>query len=194
VFNGDPLGGWWYLIVGHDRATGTIVSREPVCVPFPDPSDPGPPPPPPVPQPPTIGEIWRAVDLPVPAIGVNPSDRGVTGLETWLWTATPDSVVIDVTIDGFVVTGTARVVGYRFDTGDGAVIDAAGPGTETEPAARHTYETKRTYDLHVETVWQADAVMDGPDLTAPVRVDLNQAVVRSTRSYQVVEVRSILVR
>ena len=40
-------------------------------------------PPPTLPEPPTIGEVWRAIQLPIPVVGANPVSRGVKPFSTY---------------------------------------------------------------------------------------------------------------
>jgi hypothetical protein len=189
----DPPWGWWYSLIGRDRVTGAVVSREARCVEFPDPGNPGSrPPAPPLPSPPTIGEVWNAVSLPAPQMQTSPVDRGVTGLETWFWVQSDMERQVAVTIDGYTVTGTARVIGYEIDTGDGAPVRAATPGTEQDPAVHHTYDTEGTYQVSVATRWRAEATMTAPGIATPITIDLGTAAIRTTRDYQVVEIRSQL--
>ena len=193
----DPLAvpwGWWYTIYKYDTATGALVGEpELVCVPMTDPAA-GPPAPPVLPQPPTVGEIWDAAAIPPPAIGMSPTAQGVTGLETWMWAANPNTeIAVSVALNGFTVTGTAQLIGYSFDFGDGEEVQAATGGSEAQPAARHVYETKGDYDVRVAALWQGQFVMTGPGITAPLPVDLRTAQLASTRDYPVAEIRSVLV-
>ena len=129
--NGAPGGvvfGWLYRVIAY-TPDGRIVSDTHVCVPFPDQNDrSGPPPPPTLPEPPTIGEVWRAIQLPLPVVGANPVSRGVTGLTTRLWSGGAQTALVAATIDGFTVVGSARVVEYRFATDEG-YLGAGGPGS-----------------------------------------------------------------
>ena len=191
----DPAGiafGWLYDVVAY-TIDGRIISDTHECVPFPDPNDHSTvPPPPPLSEPPTVGEVWRAVALPRPVVGVNPVSRGVTGLTTRLWSGGAQIAQVAVTIDGFTVTGTARVVEYRFATDEG-YLGAGGPGDETNPAVTHDFATKGAHTLSVSSVWRATVMMTGPGVTLPIPIDINVAVLTATVSYPVVEVRSRLV-
>ena len=80
--------GWLYEVVATAR-DGRVISVTHECVPFPDPNDRSTPPPPPDLVAPTVGDVWRAVALPRPVVGANPVSRGVTGLDTWLWSGGP---------------------------------------------------------------------------------------------------------
>ena len=196
----DPNGGqvpwgWRYTVYKRDRATGALIGEpEDICVPLTDITSPMPPPPPVLPQPPTIGEIWNAAALPAPQIGISPTTEGVTGLETWMWAADPrTSVAVSVTLNGFTVTGTAQLVGYHFDFGEGAAASSTTGGNAEQPAVRHTYETKGQYTIRVATMWRGQFVMTGPGITTPLPVDLRTAQLTNTRAYPVVEIRSVLV-
>jgi hypothetical protein len=184
--------GWNYYIELFATATGAYLSTlETVCVPL-GPAGIVAPPPPAVSQPPTIGEIWKAVGLPVPAIGVSPAARGITGLPTWIWTGGAAPVAVSVTLSGFRITGTARVVGYGEFPGEGGWVRSRAGGSVDHPAFTHTYETARTFRLGVATLWSASAVLTGPGLVAPLTIELGTAVVTNGRDYPVVSVNTRL--
>ena len=114
------------VAVSRSRTTRRSVRRRPRC-----------------PWPPTIGDVWRAVALPRPVVGVNPVTRGVTGLDTWLWSGGPQTAQVAVTIGGFRVTGVARVVEYRFSTDEGYLGATTAPGRRVEPGRRRTGSRRR---------------------------------------------------
>jgi hypothetical protein len=185
--------GWLYDVVALS-IDDVVLSDEHVCVPFPDPNDTSTPPPAPVlPQAPTIGDVWRAIALPRPVVGANPVSRGVTGLDTRLWSGGPETTQVAVATGGFRITGTARVVEYRFFTDEGYLGAAATPGDASHPAARHRFTTKGAHTLSVASVWRATATMIGPGGPAPVPLDIQVAVLTATVDYPVAEVRSRLV-
>jgi hypothetical protein len=185
--------GWWYTVTTIDNATGQVLSTELVCVPLPPLADPAAPPPAPsLPTPPTIADVWDAVGIPAPPIGVNPADEGVVGLGTWMWSGGATQAQVAVTLDGYTVSGTAHLVEYRFDGGDGASAPAPGAGSGDHPAATHVYDRKGMYSLSVGSVWDAEVTMVGPGITTPVPISIGRAVVTTTRDYPVVEVRSVL--
>ncbi|MDQ1466182.1 MAG: hypothetical protein QOH10_597 [Actinomycetota bacterium] len=189
-----PLGnGWIFNIELFATATGAYLATiRAVCQPL-DPAAPDEVPPAPVvSQPPTIGDIWRAVALPTPPIGVSPAAKGVTGLPTWVWTNGALPVGVAVGLGGYTVTGTARVVGYGVFAGDAGWVRSSVAGGPGDPAFAHVYETVGTYRLGVATLWSADAVMTGPGLAIPITIDLGTAVVTNGRDYPVVQIRSRL--
>jgi hypothetical protein len=189
---GGIVYGWLYRVIAY-TVDDRIVSDTHVCVPFPDQNDrSGPPLPPTLPEPPTIGEVWRAIQLPIPVIGVNPVSRGVTGLTTRLWSGGPQTAQVAATIDGFVVTGTARIVEYRYATDEG-YLGASGPGSAQAPAFTHDFATKGPHTLLVSSVWRATVTMTGPGVAVAIPIDINIAVLTATADYPVTEVRSRLV-
>jgi hypothetical protein len=184
--------GWRYTVNTIDNATGQVLATEQVCVAFPTADRSAPPPPPPLPLPPTIGEIWDAIGIPAPGLGVDPAAEGVVGLETRLWSGGGTDVAVGVAINGFTVTGTAHLTEYRFDPGDGTITSDTTAGSHDAPAARHVYDRKARYTLGVASVWQATVTMTGPGFAAPVPIAIGSAVISATRVYRVVEVRSVL--
>jgi hypothetical protein len=184
--------GWLYEVVATARG-GRVLYVTHECVPFPDPNDRSAPPPPPDLVAPTVGDVWRAVVLPRPVVGANPVSRGVTGLDTWLWSGGPQVAQVAVTIGAFRIAGTARVVGYRFATDEGFLAATAGPGDDAQPAAIHRFARKGPHTLSVSTVWRATVTMAGPGGIAPVAIDLDTAVLTVNVNYPVVEVRTHLV-
>jgi hypothetical protein len=185
--------GWLYDVVAYTN-DGRVVSDTHVCVPFPDPGNRSAPPPAPVlPVPPTVGDVWRAVALPRPIVGVNPVTRGVTGLDSWLWSGGAQTAQVAVTIGAFRVTGVARVVEYRFSTDEGYLGATVSPGDSSHPAAAHRFATKGAHALSVASVWRATVTMIGPGGAAAVPIDIDVAVLTATVDYPVVEVRSRLV-
>ena len=186
--------GWWFDIDLFASADGRFIATiDAVCEPLDPAARDQAPPPPPVEQPPTVGELWRSVGLPAPAIGVSPATRGITGLPTWVWVngaATP--VAVSLSLRGYSITGTASVVGYGVFTGDGGWIRRGRAGGPTDPAVTHIYEKTGTYRLGVATLWSAGAVITGPGITFPFTLDLGTALVTSGRDYPVIQIRSRL--
>jgi len=188
----DPFGGPGrpYALVVRDLS-GAMVATEPRCVPL---NPVGAPILPELPPVPTIGEIWRAAlrDITRPALGINPRPTGLTGLETWLWYEGPSELGVSAGIGAFTVTGTAHLREVTFDMGDGELVTATTPGSESAPAARFVYERKGTYEIVITATWEADLVLSGPGLPARP-TPIGSAVLRSSESYPVQEVRGLLV-
>ncbi|HZJ27566.1 MAG TPA: hypothetical protein VFF40_11255 [Acidimicrobiia bacterium] len=124
VWCGDAIAGWaWILPSEFNAATGPSAAE-------------------------IAAEI--AADLPYPQItvGVNPAERGLAGLETWVWTEGYDGTPITDSVTGLgaTVEVEARPINATWDFGDdieaprGSVGSLAGGAGE--PAARHIYERR----------------------------------------------------
>ena len=189
-----PLGnGWVFDIELFATASGAYLGTiGTICKPFAPGAPNAPPPAPVLAQPPTIGEIWSAVGLPTPPIGVSPARNGVTGLPSWVWTNGSAPISVAVSLSGYRITGTASVIGYGVFPGEGGWTRSRVAGGPGDPAFAHTYEATGTYRLGVATLWSATAVMTGPGLAAPLTIDLGTAVVTNARDYLVTQIRSRL--
>lgn len=180
---------YWEELI--DRTTGEALVTRVRCVPL----DADAPEPEPTPDPPSPAEIWDSVPVPDPSVSVNPAGEGVTGLETWLWLdGTTDLEVGPLTLDGWSVTATATVERIVWDTGDGNSVSSTRPGSEADPAATYTYETKsgaEPYTLSVTTHWHGTATITGFGTT--LTQDLGSVTTSGSRPYDVDEVRSVLV-
>ncbi len=102
---------------------------------------------------------------------------------------------VTASVGAWSVSGTATRSGYRFDFGDGAAGRSASDvgGSEADPPARHTYETKGPYVLSVSSTWTATFTLTGPNLSVALPVDVGTVAVTTTRDYRVVEIRGVLV-
>lgn len=169
--------GFQYRIIGTSQQ-GLVVEDRLVCRVF----DQGPPP---LPQPPTIEEIWGAAQVPLPEIVTDPSNRGITGLNTHITSAGPTSITLDLAIRGYHIVGTARLDHYAISIDGGA-----------ERIADHdvfTFETKGNHTITLAAVWHGTATLSGPDIRTPIFLgDIGQATMTSTRTYAVHEIRSVL--
>jgi hypothetical protein len=193
---GAPEFGWTYVVVAYSL-DGRVLSTSRVCVPLVDDDAPA------VflasvlPAPPTIGDVWRAIGLPRPRVGANPVTRGVTGLDTRLWSGGPETMQVATATGGFRITGTARVVEYRFSTDEGYLGATPGPGSASEPAAVHRFLAKGAHSVSVSSVWRATVTMTaaggGAGNAVNVPIDIDTAVLTATVAYPVTEVRSRLV-
>jgi hypothetical protein len=156
----------------------------------------------PPPPPPTSAEVRNLTPLPVPTFGVSPRGTGLTGLPTWLWDsngATPRTATS--TIRGYTVISTARPIRWTWNmaaTGPSSrsnppsVVNATRPGSETDPAARYTYETHGEYGLTLDVTWGGSYTYSGNGVAA-VTTDLGTTTRSSSRSFAVTEVRPVLV-
>ena len=147
-----------------------------------------------MPELPTIEAIWRESHLPEPSIGLDPATRGITGLDTRIWTETGNHLVIAATLNGYRISGTADVTGYRVQVDDGPAVTTDAAGSNGDPIAHHVFETKGTHTLHVSVVWHGVATFDGPGLTTPVTATIGDATITTTQTYPVHEVRAVLQR
>ena len=143
---------------------------------------PAPPPPPP---PPTAAEILASCPAPpAPALGVNPVQRGVTGLETYLWASPAEPLSTGGTIRGYAVGCRLEPVRWTFSTGDGATYssDHAG-GPAPDHVAAHVYDARNEpgedYTIDLTVTWRRIT-----------NVSADTVTVSDSRPYHVVEVRS----
>jgi hypothetical protein len=185
----NPPFGWMYHLIGR-ALDGTLVPDKLVCVPFTNPAQRPPPPPPPVL--PTIEEVWRHAHLPTPVVGLDPATRGITGLDTRIWTETGTSLSINASLDGYTITGTATVTGYRVQVDDEPATRTSTSGSASDPIAHHIFETKGTHQVRIGVLWHGVATFSGPALVSPVTISIGDATITATRTYTVNEVRSVL--
>jgi len=146
-------------------------------------------------QVPTAGEIlsiFRSQYIPRPQVRLSPGLRGLTGLETWYWYPGGSNVSVGFGARGFAITASARATGFRWSTGDGAVLTSGRAGSDTAPAARHVYRTKSAgYPVTLSMVWTGRYTWSGfgdsgSGPLGPV------TVTGGTQPYPVAEVRSVL--
>lgn len=170
-----------YHVIGRDRATGAVVYDEFQCVPI---TAAGVTPSPQPPQLPTVEDAWRAAHLPTPSILLDPASRGITGLETRIWTDPQAPLRIAASVGGYTITGTATPAGYTIHIDDGPVT--------TTGEAHFTFETKGVHIIRIGVVWHGTATLTGPDLARPITTDIGTATITTTRPYPVNEIRSVL--
>ena len=91
------------------------------------------------------------------------------------------------------ITGAALLLTCGEVVGKIYTVDAAGFGTAEQPAVRHTYETKGSVVVTVETVWHGVFTISGNGLI-PRTVDLGRLPLTATVVYPVAEGRSVLIR
>ncbi len=137
----------------------------PVCSSFRNPRPPDAPAPADAPATPTAEEIAlllldEAVATAAPPnLKIVPSRVGLTGLDSFFWTDPPRPIQVTATVPGLTVTAEARPRQYVWGFGDGARRTTTRPG---RPWTRrhngtigHTYETRGSYDVTLEVVWEA---------------------------------------
>ncbi len=139
--------------------------------------------PPPPPRPPSRDEVVAICpDLGDPEIGRNPRRRGLTGLDTWLWAESQESVRAGATIRGYRVRCGLTPQRWTWETGDGASYSADRPGgPHPDNPVTHMYERKADYTLRLTVEWRRETSFGTSILT------------RTTEEpYRVIEVRSVL--
>ncbi|MCP3988658.1 MAG: hypothetical protein GY724_06280 [Actinomycetia bacterium] len=158
---------------------------------------PDPPYPPPLP---TAQEIWGEALTFEPAVNVDPYIRGLTGLETYLWYEGVDTDSVVITLNGYGVAAEIEAIEFRWDVGGESregesFYSRPFPGSADDPAAVHTYAVPAEVIIVHEVVWEGSATITGPGLPAGgIPLDLGQAVLATARAYDVIEVRTPLVR
>ncbi len=156
---------------------------------------------PPLPPPlPNADQIWGAALTFTPQVNLDPYVRGLTGLETYMWYEGPTADTVTITLNGYSVTATIQAVEFSWDMGRdtraGERVHRSGQaGTAEDPAATHTYARPGPVVITHEITWTGTSVLTGPGLPAGgITVDLGQAVLATARDYDVIEVRTPLVR
>lgn len=142
----------------------------------------------PPPPPPTHAEIVAALcpdtSVPTAQVGHNPREHGITGFETWIWSAGPSSHPGGSgSIRGYPVACTVTAVRFDVDTGDPHAEEWGHPRTYTttdpgreadDTPIRHIFETAGTFPLTLTVTWQrttsagADQVLRTATATYPV--------------------------
>ena len=168
-----------------DRLTNEVIDERFRC---PPPATGGLPELPSVPPPPSA--VWDKVPLPAPEVRVNPGPGGLTGLETYFWYDQPVTQSLQLELDGFITTIDARVVRLRWRTGDGTELTSTVPGSPTQPAARHVYETKGSYTVTLDVTWSGTYRFAGPGLD-PITVPLGERTFSGQAVYPVAEIRGV---
>jgi hypothetical protein len=180
--NAQP--GFQYRVLGTN-SLGQVVVDTLKCVPFSQIGSGATPAPPTLPTLPTFEEAWAGTHIPPADVHTDPASRGITGLETRIWTTGPTTIAIATSIRGYTITGTATLDHYEIS------IDGGAPARADKD--RFTFETKGMHKITVAAVWRGRASISGNELNPPVDLgDIGTATVSSERSYQVNEIRSVL--
>ncbi len=157
--------------------------------------------------------------LPRPAVGVNPGQRGLTGLETYFWyedgtnrslesvdhdgnpaTAPVPGLEVAANAGPYAITGRVAVVRYQWRITpakgpgagrDRATLTSTTPGSPEHPAARYVFETKGRYTLTIETLWDGSYTwtVSGQEGSG----SLGEVPLSQSRDYDVTEVRAVLI-
>ena len=145
------------------------------------------------PLPPTSAQVMERAEIPEPSINRLPGSIGLTGLPTKLWAdPTGSSVSVPtIEIDGYTVRTTANLIGYYWRLGDGAEAITYNPGSASNPAVEHTYESKGTYTLELEVAWHAYYSFEGYGISGGP-FDLGPVIMGTSETFPVQEVRSVL--
>ena len=156
----------------------------------------GPAKPPPIP---TAEQIWGQALTGVPSVKLDPFVRGLTGMETRMWYEGAVSDSVQLTLDGYWITADIEAVGFSWEMGGpdlaGRSIQQSNhPGSADNPAATHTYASASDVRIIHEVVWVGTAVMGGPGIPGSVIVDLGEAKLFTARDYEVIQVRTPVVR
>lgn len=140
--------------------------------------------------PPTHPEIVAAIcpGPPAPDLRSSPTDTGITGLDTWYWSAGPHQATTSGTIRGYPVACALTASQFTLDTGDthAAEFGTSRTHTTTDPGhdgpdtpLTHLYERVGTYQLTLTISWTRSTTA-GTDTTTTT----------TTRPYPVAEVRT----
>ncbi len=138
--------------------------------------------------PPTHGEIVANVcpAAPPPALRTSPTDTGITGLDTWYWSAGPHTTSASGSIRGYPVNCTLTAAQFTLDTGDTHAAEFGHPRTHTSTTPghdgpdtdlTHLYERTGTYTLRLTITW-----------TRATSAGTDQTTSTTTRTYPVAEV------
>ena len=180
--NAQP--GFQYRVLGTN-SLGQVVVDTLKCVAFSQTGSSATPAPPTLPALPTFEEAWAGTHIPPADVHTDPASRGITGLETRIWTTGPTMIAIATSIRGYTITGTATLDHYEIS------VDGGPPARADND--RFTFETKGMHKITVAAVWRGRASISGHELNPPVDLgDIGTAIVSSDRDYQVNEIRSVL--
>ena len=180
--NAQP--GFQYRVVATNEQ-GKVVFDTLKCVSFADGDTTAAPAAPTFPALPTFEEAWARAQIPPADIHTDPPTRGITGLETRIWTTGPTTIVIATSVRGYTITGTATLDHYMISVDGGAPTRADND--------RFTFETKGKHKIRIAAVWRGRATLAGNDLDPPVDLgDIGTATITTERDYQVNEIRSVL--
>lgn len=147
------------------------------------------------PAPPTPAEIRDRTPLPTPAFGVAPVE-GLAGARGEARTALWDDNgaggrTLSLTLRGYTVVVRSAPGQWVWDLGDGTRVTTSRPGTEADPAVRHTYEDAGPLTVTVRVSWSGSYTYSGNG-TAAQTVGLPGATREASRGYSVAQVNPVL--
>jgi hypothetical protein len=172
----------------YDTASGVLLRTERNCV---GPNIPGDP----APVPPSVTDVMQRLPLPMPEIHTSPRNRGLVGVETWLWWGgedTPPPVVIGV--DGWTATVQPRLARIEWDMGNGDVVEGNGPGSEAQPSATYVYERQCDCTITVTLVWAGSVTFSHPLVPAALVQESPGVPFTTSMPYEVEEREAVIVR
>lgn len=165
---------------------------------------------------PDVQQVARSL-VPETVVRFNPSARGLTGLDTWLWydpgttgwQEEDGHITATVSVDGYTVTAEAWLRGMTWDMGNDDAVSytisgtelgpispdayAAAVSNEENPPRMYMYETLGDYTVTLTATWVGQwwFTDDTGELAGPFPlgdVDFSDSLL-----YNVIEVRSVLV-
>lgn len=149
------------------------------------------------PPPPTPAELRGLAQAPAPTVNLSPASRGVTGLAVHLWADPATSIVVGpLALRSWAVTGRAEPTKWEWSMGNMAGTRNPDPhlsstraGSESDPAATYTYETKGAYTIEMTVTYDGGFTVNGP-FGITVNASIGAITVTNSRAYDVIEVRS----
>jgi hypothetical protein len=136
-------------------------------------------------------ELLARVEFPPVTIAARPA-RGLTGLESWFWIDGTDGAPITLSRAefGISVDLEVRLVGVDWGFGDGPPVHAGlGAAYPKRSSVTHTFEAKGARNVTAAFRFVARYRVDGGEW-----IDLGPVPRTVARAYDVVEIRSLLVR
>jgi len=137
---------------------------------------------------------------------LNPLTNGLTGLDTWLWydggiEIPPFTLTVDDPGSGIrlEVQAWAELEAFTWDMGDGTIVTAATPGSDTDlpqsAAATHRYERKGDYTITFTAAWNGTyrwRQLPAGAWSGSTSFAGNPATISTSIPYHVAEIRSLL--
>ena len=153
---------------------------------------PGAPAPPPAPS---AVEVFRSAPLVAPAVHVNPTVRGLVGLETWLWWGADVGMPsLSVQAGEWTASITVDAPTIVWDLGNGDVIQGDGAGTGPgDPSLRYVYEHACDCTITLTVRWSGVVTLTHPLAPAPIVEAVGPVDVAESLPYVVEEREAVIV-